>query len=149
MRKLVQTHACGTETYFRPGNPPSLLLNNPRQFWQVVNHTPRSPLNLEDKFKNKIKASQCASVLNDMFSAQFTIPSPLALLPTIYYNLPCMDPICVDFDGIVKIIKSIKVSSSCGIDNINSKILQHTVCSLSLFLTKNFQQYVLEYSGSS
>lgn len=46
----------------------------------------------------------------------------------------------IDIDGIINIIDSLANNSSCGVDNINSKLLKNTKVMSSLFLLKIFQQ---------
>lgn len=77
-----------------------------------------------------------------MFSTVFTVPTVVDLtIPTSDYIFP-MDSIVIDFDGVLALIDSLKSSSSCEIDNINSKFLRNTRLRLtsSLFLTLIFQQ---------
>lgn len=51
-----------------------------------------------------------------------------------------MDPVIFDVSGIQKIIENLKISSSCGIDNINSKFLINTKLYCSIILNKLFEQ---------
>lgn len=74
------------------------------------------------------------------FSKVFSRSDLITVSPPVSSISFLMDPILIDYDGLVNIIKSLKVSSSCGIDSINSKILRNTNLTSSLFLTKIFRQ---------
>uniref|UniRef100_A0A6G5A957 Tick transposon n=1 Tax=Rhipicephalus microplus TaxID=6941 RepID=A0A6G5A957_RHIMP len=56
-----------------------------------------------------------------------------------------MDPLVVDFAGILKLIHSLKLSSSCGADEINSKFLRNTAVYSFVFFMYLFTQSI-EYS---
>lgn len=51
-----------------------------------------------------------------------------------------MYPLQIDPNGIIKIIDSLKISSSAGVDGINSKFLKSTKHNCSIILAKLFQQ---------
>uniref|UniRef100_A0A6G5ABZ4 Putative endonuclease/reverse transcriptase n=1 Tax=Rhipicephalus microplus TaxID=6941 RepID=A0A6G5ABZ4_RHIMP len=51
-----------------------------------------------------------------------------------------MSPIIVTVEGISKLIHGLKLSTSCGVDNINSKVLKNTSASSSQILCHIFQQ---------
>lgn len=52
-----------------------------------------------------------------------------------------MNSIAIDFDGVVNIINSFKISSTRGIHGINSKILRNTSLGSGLFLTRVFNRH--------
>lgn len=81
-----------------------MLLNAPRQFRNVVNDVPYSPLALTDDCWNITENYQCATVLNNIFSAHFSAQSPLISLLPVTSNDHSMDRICVDFDAVSNIL---------------------------------------------
>lgn len=119
---------------------PSLLIANPQRFWNVVRPKDECSLQLVSNSGDPVPVNLCANVLNDVFSKVFSRSDLITVSPPVSSISFPMDPILIDYDGIVNIIKSLKVSSSCGIDSINSKILRNTNLTSSLFLTKIFRQ---------
>lgn len=119
---------------------PSMLINNLKQFWDVVRKTDTSTINLKTLGDDVIPREMCADVLNDVFTAAFTNSLNIACphFPTSDFLL--MDPIIFDPVGIKKLIEQLKLSSSCGVDNINSKLLKNTQVYSAIILSKLFQQ---------
>lgn len=83
----------------------------------------------------------CASVLNDTFVTAFsssrTLPESPELRSKNYFP---MDPIIFNATGISAIIKKLKPKSSCGVDEINSKILKNAREYCSMILECIFSQ---------
>lgn len=102
---------------------PSMLLNNPSKFWSIVNN------------KSSFGISRCSQLFStDIFAESM----PMNLSPLIpSHNFP-KDPTVIEFHGIVSVIESIKMCSSCCIDYTNAKLLLNTKLSSGLFLTKYF-----------
>lgn len=138
--KMFKTDVRESKMKFLQITLPSILVSNPRRFWNVVNPNQEFFIKLISDLGDIVPDTQCAAVLNNVFSNVFTLPvnaCPTPLPPSDYFP---MDPIFIDFNGVANIINCLKISSSCGIDNINSKLLRNTNLSSSLFLTKIFQQ---------
>lgn len=119
---------------------PSMLANSPKQFWSVMNGPKGMTVSLTDVGGIDIPKAQCASILNDVFVKAFTDNDGLGCPIFPDYAFFPMDPLAFDYDGIVKLIDNLKVSSSCGVDNITSKFLKNTKHYMSIFLTKLFEQ---------
>lgn len=119
---------------------PELLSKNPKKFWSTVNHTNDSTVSLLDLQSNPINSADCAAALNETFRKAFsscTSQSRPAYNPHIDFP---MDPVRFDFDGIVRIIESLKLSSCCGPDDINTKVLKNTSAYSAIILSKIFNQ---------
>lgn len=119
---------------------PSMLSNNPKKFWSIVNKTDRAPISLHDSGLTPVMPSQCANVLNETFRQAFSPVSNICLPDySCQIRLP-MEPITFDFNGIVAIIDRLKVCSSAGPDDINTKILKNTKVYSAIILCKIFEQ---------
>lgn len=119
---------------------PSFLLTDTKKFWNVVNGSDQPSISLLDSQSNPIPNSDSANVLNETFANAFSVPfsaSPPDYTPAIIFP---MDPIRFDFEGIISIIDRLKLSSSCGPDNISTKILKNTKVYSSIILSKIFEQ---------
>lgn len=119
---------------------PELLSANPKKFWSLIKDTDDSTISLVDLQSNRISNADCAAALNDTFAKAFSscTNSSLPACHT-HYDFP-MDPVHFDFDGIVRIIESLKLSSSCGPDDINTKVLKNTSVYSAIILSKIFNQ---------
>lgn len=51
-----------------------------------------------------------------------------------------IDQLIFDYDESIEVIDNLKISTSCGGDNITSKFLKHTKTYISIFLSKIFEQ---------
>lgn len=127
------------ETYFN-NTLPNMLVNNPRQFWRVVNKkdTREITLKTSDGVTHK---DDCAVILCDTFAAAVSGLLNKGSNPVCQASgyLP-MEAIRFDTAGVQKIIENLKVSSSAGIDNITSKFLINTKVYSAIILTKIFEQ---------
>lgn len=83
--------------------------------------------------------SECASISNSTFVAQF-LDVLSTTLPSLqqYHYLP-INPIFINSNGIVSEIDNLKVSCSSGSDTINSKFLKNSKEYSSIRLSKIFQ----------
>lgn len=119
---------------------PTMLRNNPTQFWNVVNPSERPDVVLNNDDGEMVVANECASVLNEMFTKSFSNLTNCSYPDVHEYNFCAMDSIDIECAGIVNVIANLKLSSSSGIDNINSKFLKNTTTYSSVILTKLFRQ---------
>lgn len=114
---------------------PTLLKSNPKQFWNIVRTQNTSTIALTTSKGGPVPSRLCTSVLNDTFVTAFsssrTLPGSPELRSKDYFS---MDPIIFNATGISAIVKKLKPKSSCGVDEINSKILKnaHEYCSIIL-----------------
>lgn len=119
---------------------PSMLITNPRQFWNVINSTDKFSINLRDPSGAAVPNSDCARILNEVFVMSFSgvtnQSSPIFCESGIFP----MDPLFIDVNGITKIIDQLKLSSSSGTDGINSKFLKNTKIYSSIILSKLYEQ---------
>lgn len=137
---LYKTTVSEAKQHFFGSTLPAMLLNNPRQFWNVVNPCEKPGVRLTNSDGEEIPERECASALNEMFVDSFSSPNVLDYPDLLPSNFCTMDSITIECGGIVKIIDGLKLSSSSGTDNINSKFLKNTKMYSSVILTKLFQQ---------
>lgn len=117
-----------------------MLRTNPRKFWKTINPTRSKPLTLHDDDNNPIPEEESSHVLNNFFCSVFT-KEPDGELPEFAdLDHPVMSDILFDAHGIMKLIESLKLTSSSGIDGINSKVLKNTKNIVSIILCHLFQQ---------
>lgn len=119
---------------------PSILRTDPRKFWRTIDPSTSSSITLVDLNGSTIPEANCASVLNNIFCNNFILSRNQTNPPFQSYNYFPMDPVIVEPQGISKLIGSLKTSSGCGVDLINSKFLKGTVLCSSIILSKLFQQ---------
>lgn len=119
----------------------SLLHTNPKKFWRAISPDRGSDIvSLHNADNIPVSASECASTFNSFFCSVFT-NEDFSSVPCVSDLEYCfMSPISVTAEGICKLIHGLKVSTSCGVDNINSKVLRNTSASSSQILCHIFQQ---------
>lgn len=83
---------------------------------------------------------RCASTFNSYFSSIFTTEDQSELSEVPESNYLYMSPIEVTVEGVARLINNLKLTASCGVDDINSKILKNTVTVSSQILTHIFIQ---------
>lgn len=105
-----------TKAHFLNNALPSMLLNNPCQFWKVINPSFSSNLMLRGADEVYLSDDQCSFVSNEMFAKSSSIPvtSRFPVFPTCDF-LP-MFPVIIVSEGIAKIIDNLKMSSAAGTD---------------------------------
>ena len=119
---------------------PNMLRSNPRQFWRTINPKPPRNISLHDDQDMLIPENEISNVLNTAFCSVFT-SEPGNELPSFpLRDHSPMPEITFDPSGIAKLIDSLKLTSSAGIDGINSKVLKSTKHTTSVILSHIFQQ---------
>lgn len=120
----------------------SMLLNNPRKFWRVINPRNNPDIILSGSNGATIPESQCAQLLNNAFASVFTqedaCPSP-ALTLNISSGSP-MPEIMIEEAGIYLLLNKLKTSSASDNLGFNNKLLKNISCSMSVILTALFSQ---------
>lgn len=116
-----------------------MLQSNLRRFWKAIKPDNKSAISLCDNMGTPIADSEVPDALNLAFCSVFTKASSDALPHFPYFNFPPMEGIEFRAEGIVKVIDSLKCSSSCGIDGINAKALKSTKYACSAILCIIFQ----------
>lgn len=117
-----------------------MLHDNPKQFWKILNPNHSQPLSLHDDQNQPIPDCDTAEALNRTFSSTFT-QEPIDNLPDFPPSAHnTMADITFNAAGIANVIDSIKLTSSAGVDGINSKILKRTKHAISEMLCHIFQQ---------
>lgn len=117
-----------------------MLRTKPRQFWKTINPKPSRNISLRDDQDIPIPEKAVPNILNTTFCSVFT-PEPGNELPSFpSSNHSPMPEITFDASGIAKLIDALKLTSSAGIDGINSKILKNTKHATSVILSRIFQQ---------
>lgn len=120
---------------------PSLLKHNPQKFWQVISPNSGSHhISLCDSNHVPVSDKDCAVAFNTFFSSVFTTEDHSNIPQVTDLDYQYMEPIDVTEDGIAGLINNLKLSSSSGPDNINSKILKNTVTLSSKFLYHIYRQ---------
>lgn len=119
----------------------SILKTNPRKFWHEI--SPRNDghkILLHGDDHIPISDVNCASVFNKFFSSVFTQEnySNVPLFDDL--DCPYMQPISITVEGIEALISNQKLSTSAGVDNINSKLLKNTKSISSMILYHIFTQ---------
>ncbi|KAM7303245.1 reverse transcriptase family protein [Ixodes scapularis] len=119
---------------------PSMLTNNPKQFWNLVNPADKHLIQLKNSGGEVISGEDCAMTFNESFISVFSdfLGANHPVLPSSDF-LPML-PIVFDPPGIVKIIENLKLSSASGVDEINAKFLKNTKMYSSIILSSLFQQ---------
>lgn len=119
---------------------PKILTNNPRKFWQIINPQETRALTLTTETGEEMGDVECADLFNIAFSSVFTNETdPPLPMPCSSSSLP-MPPVTFFPSGILSIIEKIKLSSSAGVDEINSKLLKNTKHFSAAILTLIFSQ---------
>lgn len=130
------------KTKFYTRDLSNILVNKPKKFWKIINPSTSSPLQFTDNSGHNLSDHQSALSLNNLFSSVFTeenlsnIPVPRQSLHTP------MGPITFDYAGVLKAIENLKLSSSSGDDQINSKVLINTKHISAAFLCDIFSQSI-------
>lgn len=138
--KAFSTHAMKEKRSFYSQTLPAMLTNNPKKFWSVINPQNSQPLALFDNHNLPIPDDEAAEQLNHFFSSMFTI-EPNGNLPSFHpRDYDMMPDITFSQQGIAKLIDSLKLTSSCGADGINAKMLKNTQPIVSVILCHIFQQ---------
>lgn len=119
---------------------PSLLNSNPKKFWQVISpNCDTDSISLHDSDHVPIPDNECPSSFNRYFSSIFSEEdySTIPEVPDFQYQY--MTPIEISIDGIITLVNNLKLSNSCGVDGINSKVLKNTVTTSSKILYHIFR----------
>lgn len=119
---------------------PSMLTNNPRQFWNVVNCNEKPSVSFFSDVGEPVSLSDCASILNSTFVASFSHDHSSTVPLLLQNDFSPMLPIIFDVAGIIHLVDNLKMSCSAGIDDINSKFLKNTKEYSSIILFKLFEQ---------
>lgn len=120
-----------------------MLRNNLKQFCKTINPSctiTSSNIVLRDNHNNLIAEHCVAQVLNDTFCAAFTVEPNNELPHAFHVNHPIKLEIRFDANGIAKIIDSLKLISSTGIDEFNVKLPKNTKTAPSFLLLHIFQR---------
>lgn len=120
---------------------PNMLKSNPKGFWRVFQCNDAQTISLTTPNGDPVPSQQCATILNNTFIQSFSSSRPDNELPHVTpSNFPPMNPIIFEPTGIKKIIKNLKLSSSCGADGITSKFLKNTIEYCSIIFKYIFSQ---------
>lgn len=120
---------------------PSILKNNPRKFWRTISPcVDDHKICLFDDNDTPLPDEQCASAFNSFFTSIFTREDHSNVPIVTDLDYPFMETIDITPEGIASLINNLKVSTSSGVDNINTKILKNTVHVSSQILFHIFTQ---------
>lgn len=127
------------KTYFHE-DLPKMLVNNPRKFWQVINPRDINSNTLINEDGETVDDVECANIFNAAFASVFTKEVSLPFPSTASSTPNTMPVITFHVDGISSLIDNLKLSSSAGVDNINSKVLKNTKDISAAYLCLLFSQ---------
>lgn len=131
---------CEAKHSFYNYNLPTILKSDPRKFFEIINPHPTQSTNFTDDAGRPVSDVDCANIFNSAFGSVFTKETDLSFyMPTSTIEL-LMPPITFSVSGIISIINNLKLSSSAGVDNINSKFLKNTVDVCAEYLCLLFSQ---------
>lgn len=103
-----------------------MLTINPKNFWHVINPKSNQAICLEDADGSVVSDLVSCNIFNSAFASVFVDDS--CFRPPLWqvYQLPPMCPINITPNGVVNVIENMKLSSACGFDGINVKMLKNT-----------------------
>lgn len=117
-----------------------LLLS--KKFCNIIGGTKKNFIYLIDANGAVVPPSKSCFLLNDTFKKVFLLCQPHA---QSYHcstaTFTPMDPIVVDWTGITPLVANLKLSSSSGVDGINSKFLKNADVYCSITLAEMFTQF--------
>lgn len=120
---------------------PKMLIHNPKKFWHVVNPKDTRTIVLTNDMGQTISDCECADIFNRAFSTVFAKECDLPANAFISsFTASTMDPVSFFADGISSRIENIKLTSSAGIDEINSKFLKNTKHISAAYLSLLYSQ---------
>lgn len=101
----------------------NILTLNPWKFWRVTKPHQTHMVTLSNDLGEIVNDSECANIFNNEFSSVFTTEPEFQfpIQPSIIQS--AMLTITFIADGITSIIENMKLSSSTGADEINSKFI--------------------------
>lgn len=117
-----------------------MLTTDKKPFWRVINPKDNNVVTLLNSDGNVIHSDQCAIVLNDIFSRNFSVTRDVPLPNINSCDYLAMFPVIIDPSGVESIIRSLKESSAPGCDLIDPRFLKSTSAYSSIILSKVFQQ---------
>lgn len=128
------------EKFFN-GDIVSMIINNPKKFWKVINpkHPSQSTLPI---VKNGVllSPSEAATELNSFFSSVFTKEKPMPPDLTFTSINASMNDLIITPEGIESAINRLSINSAPGPDGICPKILKMTKPIIYLIFAALFQQ---------
>lgn len=145
--KLYASMISDAKRTFFSSTLPDMLRTNPKKFWSTINPTHAKPISLLDQLNIPIPEFKVAETLNSTFCSVFTdepddvfpcVPDVFPSVPS--HDYPAMPSVIFEPNGIIQVIDSLKVTSSAGIDCINSKVLKNTKHLSAAILSHIFQQ---------
>lgn len=138
--KEYQSLLASTRRHFFKHDLSSMLKNNPRKFWRVINPLSHPDIILTDSNNDAIPMSQCAQVLNDAFISVFTCEDT-ASCPKVN-SIPdiSMPEIIISEAGIFSLLNRLKISTASDHAGFNNKILKHLSASICPILCALFSQ---------
>lgn len=113
---------------------PNMLVTNPRKFWQVINPRGISSIALVNENGETVDDDECANLFNTAFVSVFSYEPSLSFPSTVNDSTNVMSSVTFFADGILSLIDNLKLTSSAGVDNINSKVLKNTKHQCCLFV---------------
>lgn len=119
----------------------SLMTHNPKKFWKTISPIDTPVLvSLLDNTGAPVIEEECPLIFNNYFSSVFTQEDHSTTPPLVDADYQYMSPIEISVSGIAALINNLKISTSAGIDDINTKILKSTVIHSSNILFHIFRQ---------
>lgn len=138
--KDYQSLLKSTRRHFFNHDLSSLLTNNPRKFWRIINPGFQPDILLSDSDGVIIKEYECAQVFNDAFSSVFTKEDISAFPDLDIIQDICMPEIVINETGILALLNNLKITNSSDHLGFNNKLLKNTSQSISAVLSCLFSQ---------
>lgn len=139
--KLYIRELAAAKSKFFSSDLLSILQSNPSKFWRILsNKSNCNIIELSGPDHNPIDSNEVASSLNDYFCSVFSPANNAVFTPAPDPFPSTMPAIQINPDGISSLIRSLKLSSSAGCDQINSKLLKNTIFYSSQILHLIFLQ---------
>lgn len=138
--KEYQSLLKSTRRHFFNHDLSSILANNPRRFWRVVNPKCYPDIVLSNNDGVSVPTSQCADVLNQAFSSVFT-REDVSSAPILHsFSSTVMPEIVISEAGVLSLLQKLKISSTLDNIGLNNKILKSISFSITPFLCALFSQ---------
>lgn len=144
--KQYQSLLKSTRRNFYTHDLTSMISNNPRKFWRVINPKSYPDISILDHNGQTVPESECAQILNKSFASVFTCEDVSSLPITTGFIQGTMPEIVITEGGILSLLNKLKISSTCDHMGINNTILKNTSLSIAPVLAALFTQSLSEGS---
>lgn len=115
--------------------------NNPSKFWKTIGQRSLgNDISIHNAYNTPYSDADIPIALNTFFTSVFTKEDNSSIPYVNDFDYHYMAPVDITLNGIAHLINNLKVSSSSGVDEINSKILKNTTSVSSVILLHIYKQ---------